>query len=310
MSMVEEARDHVKKAQEALHPSIWRLQFSPDYLVAALELSQAAACFQSASLNDQAAKAWLKAAELRKTNLRDFQGAARNFESAGQLVHNPEHYKSAADSYLAAGKADQAARAWTKVAGILAKTDPEGATDAYRKVVDIYRADGDVKHGGNAYALEALRVYQDWLLSRHELEKWLEASKESSTLLEAAGLYASTHKELLARVVVLLSTGDSVRADEVLASCLNVNGFLASEEMAAGEGMVIAYRNNDAEALQDAVNKNCVKFLPIEIVKIAKSLKVAELPSPSRSPGGNPGPENDATDAAEPTPEGLGALLL
>ncbi|EER01967.1 gamma-soluble nsf attachment protein, putative [Perkinsus marinus ATCC 50983] len=272
MSMVEEARDH----------------FSPDYLVAALELSQAAACFQSASLNDQAAKAWLKAAELRKTNLRDFQGAARNFESAGQLMHNPEHYKSAADSYLAAGKADQAARAWTRVAGILAKTDPEGATDAYRKVVDIYRADGDVKHGGNAYALEALRVYQDWLLSRHELEKWLEASKESSTLLEAAGLYASTHKELLARV----------------------NGFLASEEMAAGEGMVIAYRNNDAEALQDAVNKNCVKFLPIEIVKIAKSLKVAELPSPSPSPGGNPGPENDATDAAEPTPEGLGALLL
>ncbi|KAF4757124.1 hypothetical protein FOZ63_032925 [Perkinsus olseni] len=310
MSMVEEARDHVKKAQDALHPSIWRLQFSPDYLVAALELSQAAACFQSASLNEQAAKAWLKAAELRKEHIRDYQGAGRNFESAGQLLQNPEHYKSAADCYLSAGKADQAARAWTKVADMLSKTDPAGATEAYRKVVDIYLDDGDAKRRGNAYAVEALRVYEDWLLSRHELEKWLEASKENSKLLEAAGLYASAHKELLAQVVVLLSMGDAVRADEVLASCLNVNGFLASEEMAAGEGMVIAYRNNDAEALQNAVNKNCVKFLPIEIVKLVKSLKVAELPPSAAATSDDRSPVNDNADAAEATADDLGALLL
>ncbi|KAF4697412.1 hypothetical protein FOZ60_007497 [Perkinsus olseni] len=280
--MVEEARDHVKKAQDALHPSIWRLQFSPDYLVAALELSQAAACFQSASLNEQAAKAWLKAAELRKEHIREI----------------PEHYKSAADCYLSAGKADQAARAWTKVADILSRTDPAGATEAYRKVVDIHMDDRRCK------------VYEDWLLSRHELEKWLEASKESSKLLEVAGLYASAHKELLAQVVVLLSMGDAVRADEVLASCLNVNGFLASEEMAAGEGMVIAYRNNDAEALQNAVNKNCVKFLPIEIVKLAKSLKVAELPPSAPPTGADRSPVNDNADAAEATADDLGALLL
>ncbi|KAF4659384.1 hypothetical protein FOL47_007600 [Perkinsus chesapeaki] len=312
MSMVEEARDHIKKAQDALHPSIWRLQFSADHLVAALELSQAAACFQSASLNEQAAKAWVKAGEIRRDSIRDYQGAGRNFESAGQLLRNPEHYKEAATCYLMAGKTDQAARAWTKVAELLAKTDPDGTTEAYRKVVDIYMDDGDAKRGGNAYAVEALRAYEEWLLSQHDLDEWLEASKESSKLLEAAGLHSSTHKELLSQVIVLLSMGDTVKADEVLASCLNVRGFLASEEMAAGEGMVIAFRNNDADALQAAVDKNCVKFLPIEIVKLAKSLKVAELPPPPTS--STAVDQTNKSDDEQPTAaaaaDDLGALLL
>jgi len=81
---------------------------------------------------------------------------------------------------------------------------------------------------------------------------------------------------------VNLSNNQIVGAERVLSGPnLNVPGFVHSQEYAAADDMIQALRENDGELLRQILSKPAVTYLNIEIVKLARNIKVVELPKQS-----------------------------
>merc|ERR1719266_2688535 len=73
------------------------------------------------------------------------------------------------------------------------------------------------------------------------------------------------HKELLAKVVIHLHMGDTVRAEEALNPATDVQGWYASTECQAGSELVAAFQQNDPEEASRVLKEQVFSFLQIEV---------------------------------------------
>eukprot|EP00927_Polykrikos_kofoidii_P008246 TRINITY_DN13419_c0_g1_i1.p1 TRINITY_DN13419_c0_g1~~TRINITY_DN13419_c0_g1_i1.p1 ORF type:complete len:308 (-),score=59.85 TRINITY_DN13419_c0_g1_i1:78-1001(-) len=288
-NMGAEAKVHVQQAEKALKPSWMSLKFAPDYLIASMEYQQAATKYRSANLLSESVDAWIKSAEA-KLQIRDQFGAGRAYESAAAICAGGgpggdeaalAHWSNAIACLRLAGKGEIAAKLFLKQAETYEKqNDTLNAKEALESTIEVYADDEKDHMLGDVY-----KKYIGFLIRTRQLEDALKAIDQHVALLQRQGHASFVYKELLAKVVLLLEIGDSVRAEEALAPGVAVQGWFTSKECILGNDLVAAYRSNDAEAAAAALKDQTFTFLQIEVARIARQLRVIPVTVASAEPG-------------------------
>ena len=262
----EKARNHEKNSEKALEVNYLKMKFKADYFLAATEMTEAANSYQLAKNDASAKSCFIKAAELRLKD-HDHQSAARLYENAFE-------FDKAAECYLVCGGIDSAVRTIMKKA----KHNPEQELACYEKAIDLYAKD----ERKEILASDIFKQYIPRLITCRDFDKYFAVSNRYMELLTKLEQYPFAHKEILSQVIVNLSNNQIVGAERVLSGPnLNVPGFVHSQEYAAADDMIQALRENDGELLRQILSKPAVTYLNIEIVKLARNIKVVELPKQS-----------------------------
>ena len=260
-SPLELARAHVAAGQQALKKSFWALKFSADYTTAASEFMEAAQLFAQAGSKAEAADAWTRSGEARLKE-QDHFSAGRCFEGAGDL-------NRAAECYQIAGKPDAAVRVWLKQG----EQQSEGTQyiEAFEKVIDIYTVQDPSK------AIFAVDVFRNYLarMGTDNPEKYLEVSARFAQVLKEVGQLPFVYKEVASQVIVAIGQGDNVKAAQILDKAMEIDGIMRSSEYSLAHDLHEAVRSHDAEALDAVRNRQTLTFLRPEIVRVARSLRVA-----------------------------------
>mmetsp|Transcript_16780 Transcript_16780/g.38864 ORF Transcript_16780/g.38864 Transcript_16780/m.38864 type:complete len:306 (-) Transcript_16780:71-988(-) len=302
MSLADQARAHVAEAEKALKPSWTALKFSPDILLASMEYTQAATKFRSANMLDESIKAWVKAADF-KEQLHDPFGAARGYESAAAICEGKSEraeegialWTKAVHSYRLAGKPDSAAKMNLKLADVHQKKgETDSAKQAYEDALEIFKEDGKEHDLRDTY-----RTYIGFLVTTKQFRAALAAIDENIQLLVKQNSLPFAHKEMLCKVVIYLHMDDAVAAEQALGFASEaVDGWFMSGECQAGMKLVEAFKDYDSEAVKKLVKDQVFTFLPVEIARIAISLKVVEAVRASEGGVTGPGEEAPVSNAA------------
>lgn len=257
LNKLQEAQEHLKRAEIAMKKNIFAFKFSPDLMTAASEYSEAAQAFFQAGSPEESKAAWLRAGEIRLKQNDQFS-AGRCFESAGA-------FDKASESYGLAGKTDAAARALMKSA----ETDPARSAEAFEKVIAIY--DNDDK------AILAVDIFRQYLnkIGTEDLVRYAAISERFTEVLKKVGQWAYVHKEILTQIIVALVFGDTVKASKILDSSMSVQDWMRSSEYGLAEDLVTSIKERDEEALATTLKKQQITFLRPEVVRLARTLKVS-----------------------------------
>jgi hypothetical protein len=260
-SKLEQAKEHVQKAEKALKKNYFALKFSPDYMTASAEYSEAAQLFSIAGAHDDAKVTWIKAAESRlKEN--DHFSAGRCYESACE-------WEKSSECFMLASKLDAAARVLLKQA----QNEPGKVDESFEKVIAMYTDENDDK------AVLAVDVYRQYLakIGVADLEKTGKVGTGVMELLKRLEHWPFVHKEVLTLVIIALVQGDTVKAEKHLGGSMgSVKDWLKSGECRLAEDLVQAIKEQDAELLATTLKKQTLTYLRPDIVRLARTLKVAE----------------------------------
>eukprot|EP00403_Amphidinium_massartii_P029878 CAMPEP_0178390938 /NCGR_PEP_ID=MMETSP0689_2-20121128/10904_1 /TAXON_ID=160604 /ORGANISM="Amphidinium massartii, Strain CS-259" /LENGTH=307 /DNA_ID=CAMNT_0020011463 /DNA_START=8 /DNA_END=928 /DNA_ORIENTATION=+ len=307
MSLADQAKEHMAQAEKALKPSWTSLKFNPDYLLASMEYGQAASKFRSANMLDDSIKAWVKSSDLKEQQLHDPFGAARGYESAGSICEGRPNgaeeatalWTKAVLNYRLAGKPEPAAKMTLKLAAMHQKKgEVDRAKQAYEDALEIYQGDG------KDYELRELyRTYIGFLITSKLFPAAFAAIDENIQLLIRQNALAFAYKEMLCKVVIHLHLDDVVAAEEALGfGSEPVDGWFLSPECQAGMNLIEAFKAYDGDAVKKQVKDQVFTFLPVEVARLAVTLKVnTGYAPPPATVAATPGGGGDAiTPAAEP----------
>jgi len=307
------AEEHMKEAKKAIGTSWWSFKCRSDFVTASVEYNNAAACFKNAKMFPESIEAWRKAANLQELQF-DHWSAGRAYSAAAALcVDGPGGHEAAAENYQEAfrcfrfaSKPDIAAKTQIKLAELYEKHD---ATDLAKKAwLDAVSTlqDDDV---ANAELSETYKHYIGFLVRRSLIEDAIVATDGHIEILKNQGHFSFVHKEILAKVVLVLhGNQDTVRAQEVIDSSNAIDGWLMSREAKVGCDLVDTFRNCDAEACEKLVKDQIFSFLQLEVARTARQLRVPVVTIVAPVVGGN---ENDETqETATADAQNLGALLM
>lgn len=309
MKAAEEAKAHIKEAEKALGTSWWSLKCRSDLVTASMEYSQAATKFRAASMLPEAVKAWAKAADLYEQQ-HDLWTAGRAYESAGTICDGAgpggpsaavEHWQDAIRCFKLVPKAETAVKLLLKVAELQERQGQLPlASAAFREAIEVYAADEE-----KDYELaDVFKQYIGFLVRSQMTEEALKAIDEHIEVLrKQKKLLPMIHKELLSKVVLLIHLQDTVRAQEVLQSGANLEGWLSCRESKLGESLVEAFQANDAAGAEEVLQDQLFGMLQIEVARLAKTLRVPQIQVsvPPEDGGGGDG---------QAEPQNLAALLM
>lgn len=247
-----EARQHVEAAEKALKPSWTSLKFSPDFLTASLEYSQAATKFRAAGQLQDAVNAWSKAAETKESQ-NDIFGAGRAYESAAAICDGkgpggPDaaavYWQKAIRCFRLTGKADIAAKLILKLAALgEQKGDLAATAKAYEDAIEVFKDDEKDYNLGDVY-----KQYIGFLVRSGALQPALQAIDGHIEVLTKQKHYTFIFKELLGKAVLLLQMKDTVGAEQALQPSGDILGWFTSKECQVGMDLVAAFQAHDAEA--------------------------------------------------------------
>lgn len=278
-SSAKEAREHLEQAEKALKPSFLSFKFSPDYMVASIEYTQAATKFRAAGMMAESLQAWMKSAEA-KEQISDLFGAGRAYESAGAICESGSaggpsasagHWRKAVRCFRLCGKGDAAAKLILKLAELQEKQgDAEGAKAAYEEAIEVHEQDEKDYNLSDVY-----KQYTAFLVRSGAYGDAARAIDGHVAVLVRQKHLPFVYKELLAKVVLHLHTRDTVRAEEALNPATDVQGWYASAECQAGSELVAAFQQNDPEEAARVLKQQIFTFLQIEVARLAKQLRIA-----------------------------------
>jgi tetratricopeptide (TPR) repeat protein len=301
-----EAKEHEKQAQKALSSSWMSLKFKPDEMLASMEYAQAATSYRAAGLLGDSIRTHVKSAEL-KEKTRDYFGAGRAYEQAAAICDGkPElgsaeaHWIPAVRCYRLSGKGEAAAKLILKLAALQEKNgNLAKAKEAYDEAIDIYEQEEKDYQIGDVY-----KQYIGCLVRSEMFEEALAAMDGHIKLLAKQGYHPFAHKEILAKCVLTLSMGDTVRAEDVLQNINDqVKDWFMSNEANAGFEMVAAFQAYDAEKVERLSKEQVFTFLQVEVARLARKLRVATLPTaPAAAAPAMAAPAKTAGYAADPAP--------
>ncbi|CEL97693.1 unnamed protein product [Vitrella brassicaformis CCMP3155] len=304
-----EGEEHLRKAQKYLKTNPLVLKFTPDYLAAGMELSQAATCFEAGGSFLSAIDAWLQAADTREKH-RDIFAAARAYEAAATLVHREqkdsrralELMSKAVDRFKLSGKMDVACRLLQKMAGLYESDlhDANAVERAYDECLELYD-DQDKPY----MATDVFKLYINFLAKQRRYDKLVAAIEQHKACLVKLQQTSLLAKEVLGQVVVYLQQDDPVRADRAVSAAVDQGegNFLATKEYELATQAIDAYQQGDADAFKAVMSKQTWTFLPIELARMAVELRSqavggAMAPPAAAAPGA-------AGGAARPGEPGL-----
>ena len=260
------AKEHEKACADALEVNMFKLKFKPDFFQAATHMLEAAQCYAAARMDAEAREAYSKSGDLRLKD-HDHASAARAYELGGV-------YDKAVECYMICGSLDQAVRSLLRKAS--SSTDVNVQLECYRKAIEIYSKD----ESKDVHASDVFKQYITKVLQQGNLDDYLTVSQQYVPVLTRLEQWPFVHKELLGQVIVNLAKNEIVGAERVLSGPnLNIAGFVHSSEFAAADDLITAVREHDGDALKKIISKPAVTYLNTEIVKVARSIKVLEIPN-------------------------------
>jgi tetratricopeptide (TPR) repeat protein len=203
-------------------------------------------------------------------------GAGKNWENAAQAARDLKDlaeavtlYKKASSIYQENGHADKAAEVLSKASRAL-EDNPEQALPLLISAIDLYEMDEKDRYAG-----DAMRRATSLMLRHNKLEEALEMLQREVNLEERQGHINDLHKACVSIIIIHLARNDYVAADKAYNSFLLVQGFAGSPLARAAMGLLDAFEHSSPEALQACLAKQNFSLLDNQVVKLAKSLRVA-----------------------------------
>jgi len=304
----EEAKAHIKEAEKALGTAWWTFKCRSDLVTASMEYSQAATKFRAANMLPEAVKAWAKAADLYEQQ-HDLWTAGRAYESAGTICDGTgpggpsaavEHWTDAIRCFKLVPKAETAVKLLFKVAALQERQgESASAGAAFREAIEVYSSDE------KDYELaDVFKQYIGFLVRNQMTVEALKAIDEHIEVLRRQKkLFPMIHKELLAKVVLLIHLQDTVRAQEVIQSGADVQGWLSCRDSKLGASLVEAFQANDAAGAEEVLQDQLFGMLQVDVARLARSLRVPQIEVPVP-------PEDGGAGDGQAQTENLAALLM
>ncbi|XP_060576433.1 gamma-soluble NSF attachment protein-like [Ruditapes philippinarum] len=270
---LKEAAGHIQQAEKCLKTSL--MKWNPDLDGAASEYIKAATCYKNAKALADARGAYLKAAEMQERMKSPFH-AAKSYEQAGLLSkENKEldqavHYMERASfMFQEHGTPDTAALCLEKAAKMVEQTKPAHAVELYKKASDV----ADIEDRPRQSA-ENIGKAGRLLINLERYEEAIECLTKEINFYAAAENYAMINKLVLAVVLIKLTLGDYVAADQFYRSSISHPGFTDSEECAAVDELLQAYDDGDEETARRVLSIPLIKYMDNCFAKLSKKLVI------------------------------------
>lgn len=273
-----EGDKHWENAEKALKKSLMQLRFSPDYVLAAVELRQAANSYQSVSDYDRAVAALVRLAGIREQQL-DYYEAGRCHEDAARLVsrelrkdtESHKHMRTAVTFFEKCGKISAAVRVLTRLAEEQEERgDVQGSLSSLETTVKLLRLESTE----NWYSINDSYTKLTRCSAAHKLlEQCLKYMAEQNEILRQINQQSKIFKNRLASVAIHLYTTDIAAAEEVLSEGLRCDAqFCGSREFAVGCDAIDAYKEADVEKFTQTMALQTWTFLPTDLANLARSI--------------------------------------
>ncbi|XP_053402609.1 gamma-soluble NSF attachment protein-like [Mercenaria mercenaria] len=268
-----EASGHIQQAEKCLKTSF--LKWNPDLDGAASEFIKAATCYKNARALPEARGAYLKAAEMQERMKSPFH-AAKSYEQAGliskenkELDLAVQYMEQASHMFQEHGTPDTAALCLEKAAKMVEQSKPGRAVELYKKASDVADIEDRPRQSAENIG-KAARL----LVKLERYEEAIACLSKEIAFYAAAENYAMINKLVLAVVLIKLTLGDYVAADQFYRSSISHPGFTDSEECAAIDELLQSYDNGDEETARRVLSLPLIKYMDNAFAKLSKSLVI------------------------------------
>ncbi|GLH02231.1 Gamma-soluble NSF attachment protein [Gryllus bimaculatus] len=263
---VEEALDHVKAAEKSLKTTF--LKWRPDHESAADEYQKAATCFRNAKSFQQCKECLLKAADCHKQNRSCLDQAILVCKDLGDLSDVSVLAERACNMYQQHGSPDSGAAALDKAAKLLESQHPERALRLYQRAADVVNIEDSPRQAAEfmskvARILVKLRMFDE---AADALRREIGFHQQSEQV-QAIGRLA------VCLVLVQLGRGDYVAAEKDFKEWGN---YCDAPEIQTLESLLIAYDEEDFDAVRVALNSPFIKHMDVEYARLARDLRLQE----------------------------------
>ncbi len=272
---IQEGLGHIKDAEKYLKTSFFK--WSPDFDSAADCYSKAAVCFKVAKSYGQAKDAFIKTGECHERNNQLFHAGKALTEAAG-IASDLKNYDEtmnlmakACSLYRENGTPDTACLNLVHTAKMIEIAAPTKATQLYEEAADIAENDEKLREAAN-HLNNASRL----LIKAGEYIKASEIMKKQISIYTKIENYPMAFNIVLGQVLVYLTAGDFVAADNCYKNAFKYPGFGLSDVAEALEQILEAYSAGNNENLKLVVSKPIVSCQDSAIARLGKMLKAPE----------------------------------
>ncbi|KAJ3339661.1 hypothetical protein HDU93_007887 [Gonapodya sp. JEL0774] len=264
------------KSQSLKPTSLFGLiKSKPDLETASMQFDKAATTFKQAKLYEDAIAAHVKAAECQE-KLGVFFAAAKSLESAAGVLalqlKRPEDaadmYKRVSDMLVLNGSADKAAEMLEKAAKTVEATNQIRAIELYLASCDILE---DADRG--RLAVDTFKRTATMLLKAKRYDLATATLSRLAIIYRSVGNKNQVQKTALCTIILQLALNDEVAASKEIRNYA-ADGFPDSDEGAAAQELLQAWREQDEKRWTKVVNAPIVTFLDNEVTRLARSLRV------------------------------------
>jgi gamma-soluble NSF attachment protein len=212
-----------------------------------------------------------------------YMNAAKIAQAQNNKVQAAEHFKESAEMWGSHGDVEKCADVLAKAAKELENEKPTEALDLYNRALEILAPDGLTKEQlgkVNINIRDILREAFKYTLKRGEkdsksLKEALSLAKRMVKQFEAFESEPSMCKSMASVIIILLSLGDVVQADQTyLQEHLDNKHYITSNECKVIDKFIMAFKNSDLDLLDEAQKGENLFYLDPEIQSWAKGLSL------------------------------------
>lgn len=287
LKKIEEARDFSERGMKAIKVTVF--QWKADHLLAAPLFESSSNAYKAAGELEQARVMMVQSAKSHEgygalsTCAVAYMNAAKIAQAQNNKVQAAEHFKESAEMWGSHGDVEKCADVLAKAAKELENEKPTEALDLYNRALEILSPDGLTKEQlgkVNINIRDILREAFKYTLKRGEkdsksLKDALSLAKRMVKQFEAFESEPSMCKSMASVIIILLSLGDVVQADQTyLQEHLDNKHYITSNECKVIDKFIMAFKNSDLDLLDEAQKGENLFYLDPEIQSWAKGLSL------------------------------------
>lgn len=269
---IQEGLGLIQEAEKYLKTSFFK--WSPDFDSAADKYQKAAVCFKVAKSYERAKDAYIKAAECHEKSGQLFH-AGKSLTEAANISCESKNYQETVQLmerscllYREYGTPDTACINLVMTAKKIEWTEPLIAKELFEKAADIAENEEKIReaagHLSNASRLltKSKKYFEAVVVLKRQVE-----------LFEKVENYPAIFNLVLCVVIVHLTEGDAIAAENAYHKAFEYPGFGNSDAAEALESILDAYKNGDDDALKSMTSKPVITCQDIEYARLGKALR-------------------------------------
>ncbi|KAH7825346.1 putative gamma-soluble NSF attachment protein [Monocercomonoides exilis] len=247
----------------------------PDYCSAAKKVEEGSKMLRLAGDDDASATAMIQAAEFFALG-DNANGAGKLYESAGNIRINQGRYDEAIqllqkcqEMLRIAGNANRAGEALKNAAIHITESNPEKSFELFTLALEIYHDEDNLHFFEDTfqYYLVAMAKAKNWDLALKEIPRRIENAQKLKRP-------DTQNKMILTMVIIHLANKDLDGANQTLSQYMSMEGFEFSNDCDIASKLISAIQMGDQDSLDAVLKQQYIAFLPLDISRLAKSLKV------------------------------------